>query len=537
MSSNPFVLWWAAVALLAWYGLTRRSTPDRPAPYEPRALAWLVTAGALVAVARAPFAIGREWRNPDEYAYLAAARFACDSGEPLLACVGHVRLHGLLFALGGGRTFAVVDALTSGVVGLAGVVLGDLVLRRTGSRRLGALTVVLYAVGLLPFEGLSSNAEPYAALGLSLYLWARLRSPDPEPSPWSSVLAGAALALAALSKEQALAFVAVEPLLWLLRRRGAAPRALVRELGLVAAGFALGLAPMVALLARAGVLAEHASNVLHFALSLGSPTDAGLPDVLEPTESRTHVQELVLGGHARLLSNPVTWLALVGVALALAPGAPRRERLGAALAVPFAVALLVASAGLRFFGHYFMLALPAAAPLAALGVRRVVQDLRRGGPQAPAAVGVLLALVASCTQLLRTPASTLAGAAPLAEDELAKLPELRAALDAHPPDARLFVAGWRAELYHVLDRTPASRFVSGGAFDWPTIERDLARHPPALIVVPRTTLLGRWSWDGGRLRFSWLKLDLVDQEPRFHAWCARAGVARTELGPFAVYRR
>lgn len=538
--SDPVVLWGVALALLATYALSRADRSGEPprAQRVPSRRDAVVLLGvtALVVAVRAPLAIGRAWRNPDEFAYLALARFAVDSGEGLLSCMGHLRLHMLLYLVGDGRSFVVVDLVTSVVVGLTAAALGGLVLERTGRVRVAALTAALYPLGLLPFEGLSSNGEPWAGLGLAVYLWARLGAAGPVdagPSSRRAVVAGGGLALAAMCKEHALTFVAVEPLLVALVGPRGSARAVARHGGALVAGAALTLAPLLLVLAWSGALERQAESLLATATGLGAESDGSLVTLVIPAPSPlpgAGVATVLLAGLTRLLYNPVTWLALTGAALVASRGSPDR-RLLAALAVPFAAGVATASLGLRFFDHYFMLAVPAGAPLAALALVRLREDLRR--PRAAAAALLLLAALPGVARLARTTAAAVRDGPP---EHLRDLGPLRATL---PPGPRLFVAGWSPELYHLLDRTPASRRitgVTGTAFGWRTAEEDLARHPSAPVVVPPTVALPLWRRGAdGALGFHWLKLDAFEDSPAFVRWAAEAGLERRRAGAFAVY--
>ncbi|MCO5168372.1 MAG: hypothetical protein M9894_18695 [Planctomycetes bacterium] len=539
--ADPVLLWGGALALLAAYALTRAAPPGEPPPAgrspSRRDAAVLLGVAALVVACRAPLAIGRAWRNPDEFAYLALARFAADSGESLLSCMGHLRLHMLLYRLGDGRTFVVVDLVTSFVVGLTAAALGALVLQRTGRVRVAALTAALYPVGLLPFEGLSSNGEPWAGLGLAIYLLARLGAAGPVAAAqpvWRAVGAGSGLALAAMCKEHALTFVAVEPLLLVLVGPRGSARAVARHAAGLVAGAALVLGPLLLVLAWHGVLGRQAQSLLATATGLGAESDGSLVTLVLPAPSPlpgAGVATVLLAGLTRLLHNPVTWLALVGVALVVARGAADQRRLLAALAVPFFAGVATASLGLRFFDHYFMLALPAGAPLAALALARLREDLRRHGRAAAALV--LLAALPGVPRLARATVAAVREGPP---EHLRDLGPLRAALPAGP---RLFVAGWSPELYHLLDRTPASRRitgVTGTAFGWGTVEKDLARHPLAPIVVPPTVALPLWRrGEDGAVGFHWLKLDAFEESPAFERWVVESRLERRRAGAFAVY--
>src|SRR6185503_3005397 len=113
-------------------------------------------------------------------------------------------------------------------------------------------------------------------------------------------------------------------------------------------------------------------------------------------------------------------------------------------------------------------------------------------------------------------------ASPFTAERLEAYRQVRAIVDAHAaPGARVFVTGWRPELYAVLDHTPSSRCLAGKGFDHATMDADLARHPPAAIIVPSGQWLLVWSFEGGELRYSGLVLDALAVDPRFLDWLGR----------------
>lgn len=537
---EPFVVWPVVLALLALYAWLRPAAPAVEPAARPRGgAAWLLASAALVVAVRAPLAIARDWRSVDEFGYLALARFAADSPGSLFECLPNLRLHVVLFGLGEGRTFAGVDLVTSLVVGATGAILGLLVLARSGSRALAASTPLLHGLGLLPFEGLTSNAEPYAGLGLAIYLWARLGADLAPPRPaWRSLVAGAGLGLAVLFKEQAATFVLLEPLLLGLQVRSAERRALLRDLATAAAGFALALVPALAALAVAGQLGARLGWLVQFASALGGVQEAaGVADRIMPGSGPARgLPSILATGLLPLLFAPVTWLAFAGVAMACAPRDPLERGVLRPLALALLVGLATCSLGLRFFSHYFMLLLPAAAPLAALALGRLVEQAHPRRPRATLAAVVLLFTIPGLETLASTPLAMFGGAADVDLATAERMREVRARVDARAaPGERVFVGGWRPELYHALDRTPSSRCVTGASFDVATIARDLERHPPALVVLPPPVRLPVWSRVDDGLRHDTVVIDALAEDPTFRAWLDARFRLVEQVGEYSLY--
>ncbi len=153
-----------------------------------------------------------------------------------------------------------------------------------------------------------------------------------------------------------------------------------------------------------------------------------------------------------------------------------------------AAALVGATAGLRFYGHYFLQVLPPLAVLAGIGSaslspRRLAGLL--GAAAATAAVWVALAV------------------RPATVEDRPRWDRVAAAVAARTaPGERILVWGHLPEVAWAADRAPAGRFVhtdflsgrSGGravpadpagfapAALWDEFLADLAAHPPALVV-------------------------------------------------------
>ncbi|MEZ6185209.1 MAG: hypothetical protein R3F62_09395 [Planctomycetota bacterium] len=523
----------AVGALLAGAGEGPRADADRR-----RAVWTLAATGLGLALLRALFAASRLTRSVDEYGYLSMARHADAQGLGPFD-LPWLRLHQLLYSLDGGRSFWLADVLTSAAVGLSGVLLGWLVWRWTHDRGASVATAALYVLGLLPFHGLSSNAEPWANLGLALYLVVRL---NPTGSPTSAVRclrAGAALGLAALAKEQAAVFVLVEPVALAFLAPRAGVRVLARGLACAAAGWWIAVGAFGLLWWVLGDPAPYLERLHGFALGAGAP-ETGVTQVQELERYTTLPRYLRYGALVverlgiPLLANAVLVLAAWG-ALAQRRAAPR---LVAGLVALAAVGLLTASIGLRWSLHYFMLLLPAAAPLAGLELRALLARAR-GGPRlrrvgATATLGAGIALALGTGWLLVSDPSLATGSVSdrATRTQRRALAHRLQAITA--PDAPVFVAGWRPELYVLADRAPASPAVSGGILALDDVLVDLERTPPAAVVLVGGIALPSFRCSEGRVWEVHTASDLLSQDPAFLAWLDAQGYARHRGLPILI---
>jgi hypothetical protein len=170
---------------------------------------------------------------------------------------------------------------------------------------------------------------------------------------------------------------------------------------------------------------------------------------------------LLLARHARGAAD--LWLWLAGSALGVA-------------------------VGFHFFGHYYLQLVPPLALLCAGALHRAGSPrwtrAALGWTAVAAAVFVTLGLTASTRSVDRVQA-------------------VARAIDADStPDQRVLVWGMHPEIYWLADREPASRYLTAGlltnfaggrggrgvgvqkavAGSWATFERELAAHPPALVL-------------------------------------------------------
>ena len=174
-------------------------------------------------------------------------------------------------------------------------------------------------------------------------------------------------------------------------------------------------------------------------------------------------------------------------ALLLILGAWKRRRADLDLWLWLVAALVGAAAGFRFFGHYFLQVAPpftllAAGSLANAKRREWMRTVALGG----ASILVFIVLTLS-----------------MHPNVLPSYDRVASAVAARTrPGDRIFVWGQYPQLYWASDRRPATRFLSGGFLTgfgggrsaqhvgreyavpgaWDDFRRDLAAHPPVLIV-------------------------------------------------------
>jgi hypothetical protein len=471
-------------------------TPGDEAPAEPTLLPpWALR--ALVAVAlgvfllRAPLAAAREIRNVDESHYMAITAFVTSTGESLFAHPGGpLRGHTLVYFLG---SFAAVDVVTSLVVALTGFLLGLALLRSPRpSLPAALLTPALYGLGLMHFEGLTSNAEPYANLFLAAWILLRL---DPARSaPSHRVIGGVLLGAAAVMKEQTIPLLLLEPVIEALALhsgRSAGWRESAKGLALAAVGYWIPLGVFLAAFATQGELGLFLQQVLGWA------GDAGNPNQVAAAEDVSVGLTLFLG-NASLAFSPIGFLGgAFGLRLLFeARRASTAEHLlPVGLLAGALLALGCVSVGMRWFSHYFMLTLPFLAPLAALRVAEFPASWRASGGQRAVAVGlVAVALVLTALEVsaaLRRPEIPRGSSMTPTDREDAE--EIARAVKALVPDGEpILVWGWRPELYHLANRPPATRYRANWLLrvEPARVLADLERWPPRAIVVPGPRGLG-----------------------------------------------
>lgn len=483
--------WWLFLALLLVEAVTapRRERgpegePGPPYPLAPRALLGLALLALAGGALRAWVAIGRAERNVDEEQYAALGAFVRRAHESVFTSQWVVRPHMGLFGLAD-PPYPLVDAITSLVLAAGAWLLGLMLLRARGRLLPAALVVPLTLWGCVPFEGLTSNAEPYALLGLCA--WAAVRLPvwrAPETT-WRALGAGVCLGAAFVGKEQALPFVLAEALLALPRAR-AAPRplrAFAVSQGLAAAGFLAPVGLLLLAFAWHGQLGDHLRVTLLWGTAAGSP--GSFADGERHSGGVGWFLACAPLALALLPSSPVTLLGLLR-GLVPWPRGGQEARLRAGLLVFALVGVAITCIGMRWLRHYFLLVVPALAPLAALRLSEAWDDLRarrRGLANVCLALGLGLAALYEHSKLVQFPhVSGLSGG--LKPPERAALAAIASHLRATvPADQPIFVHGWRPELYAAAGRAPSSRFVGGCVPPDEGVIADLERWPPAAVVV------------------------------------------------------
>lgn len=534
-----FAGWVALFAVVVVDGSARKRVGPPPEPSDPPwALAALAGLATLLALARIPLALGRATRNVDEFQYAATAAYVRTTGESLFSWDWNLSGLNYLYLLGSFESpFALVDTVTCFVVGATAFLLGLVVLRAQAGLGLACLTVAFYVLGLLRFEGLSSNKEPYVNLFLALYLVARLT----PASARRQLLAGACLGGAVVMKEQALLFVFAEPLLGLFEaQRSRAAEAPLDWKGLARAQLqaALGFFAVWSLILSGFALHGRLGAYLGFLLRFGSTGgaafgDAAVAQAAPALEAPALLQ--IVSGFFPLLLSPIALLGLVhGFRLPFElerlrhEALPLRVALGALLALGMAAVCL----GFRFYGHYTMLLLPALAPLAALRAAEAVRDLsRRGRLRVVSALLLLTVCFAALVEgdmLIRTPwGRGMASGEGVDREGQAELDQAaKIVRERTSPDATLLVWGWRPEVFFAAQRRPAACVMDGLASEQLKAKRDLKHLPaPAAVVIPEDA--GRFALENHPELRSWLTSNYrrVGREarlPSYQVWLRRS---------------
>jgi hypothetical protein len=510
-----WVPWVSLLLVVVADALGRRGARERPsasaAVTSSKAL-WTLAGVALGAAAlRMPFAVRRTLydRNVDEVQYAMTAAFARTTGESLFGSAWNLHGHQFLYFLGSLEApFVVVDVLTSLVVGLTAFVLAWLVLRARGSLNAALLTIPFYVVGLVRFEGLGSNKELYVNLFLAAFLLVRLGGLGATRPTLRRLVAGACLGAAVVMKDQAAVFVLVEPLCELLDRARAAgdeargwrehARLFVRHEVLAACGFFVPVGCLLIAFAAHGQLGAYLSWVTEWAGAVGRGGGAvalgsfdPLPAPLVP--SFEEEPSLLLSLMEGLFPFWLSTVLLLGMVSAARLGIDGRAALRGGrefelgLAAMAACGTLAISIGMRWFSHYWMLLLPAMAPLAALRLLEI-----RGEVKAPKRrlVGIVLALLVLLTgareaYFLRSKVGVSAATGTwISLEERADVERVGAWVQRNTPaDQPILVWGWRPQLYVVSRRSPATRYVGGATSTTGQMLLDLKRLPPPSVVL------------------------------------------------------
>jgi 4-amino-4-deoxy-L-arabinose transferase-like glycosyltransferase len=412
----------------------------------------------IVAVVTHFVAFTRPFWTPDE-GFLAVQAGVLNAGGDLYEDVVDRKppvvpyLYAAAFRLAGDDAMWAVRVLAVAAHVITALLLAAIARRRWG-RRAGFAAGGLYLVGSAGLAPEDAQAATFEVFMLPWIVGAMLLADQGRARA-----SGVALAMATLTKQ--VAGAALLPLLFLAYRGD-------RWRGIAGAAAGFGL-----LLATAAVW----FGVDRFAFWV--VTSNG--NYLDPGEA--------LGRSAlRALGNFAIFAAANLVALVLAGWAWRRfRRLDIDLWLWLASAVVAVAAGFHFFGHYYLQLLPPVALLAASTLA-----------YAPAAAWrwtlgyARVSVIAFAALALIWPA-----------DRLTHVAAVAAAIRERTwPDQRILVWGMYPEMYWAADRAPATRFLTAGfltnfsggrgpsrvgeayavAHTWSQFERDIAEHPPALIV-------------------------------------------------------
>ena len=348
--------------------------------------------------------------------------------------------------------------------------------------RWAAVLYVVFSAGYYP-KMLAGNTEMFAVLPAALTVWCYLRARAGARDrllAWHVawyVAAGAFGAVTLLCKQVALAtFAAVlaDRALGGLR----APLRALRDLALLAAGFAAVVTAMVLHLQRVGAWNDAVfwtwTYVFRYYMPSGT-ADHGFAYNL----ATSFVPFLVA-------MSPLIYLAVRG-----------RDRALSALYWWLAGNVCAGLVGGRMYGHYFLLFVPALATLAGIGAARWYDGAHARERR------WLIGLIAAMAAGFFAVATVFEGSTGTL---LAPSPDYREASqyvrERTRPDDRIFVWGWFPALYVGADRCPSTRFVythvlagaqgAGGERNhnvpegWDMLMHDLEAAPPAYILDTST---------------------------------------------------
>lgn len=417
---------------------------------------------ALALVTRVPSFTTELW-NPDEGFLATQARRLAAGGELYETVVDRKPpalpwLYRAAFALFGDDSLWPLKAAAVVATVTTAALLASLARRRWGERAAwtaGSLSVLL-SVGLKPEDTQAATFEVFMLPWTAAALWCADRR------RWWE--AGLAVAGAALTKQTGGAVLL--PVLFLLARDRAGSAALARLL-------AGSIGPLLA------VALHYGPRRYLFWTVTGSDSYVSVAGAELLALARATGGTILLAGAAA----PVLVVLLHVVRV-------RRGAFTAATAdlwVWLGASALAVTAGFHFFGHYFLQLLPPVTLLATAALREV--RLRHAA--------VALALTGTLTAGFLTWGLT------------ADRPELdharRVATEVRArtaPGEPVLVWGMHPEVYWLADRRPATRYLTAGfltnysggrggvrtgeryamAGTWPRFLRDLAQHPPAVVV-------------------------------------------------------
>jgi hypothetical protein len=366
---------------------------------------------------------------------------------------------------------AIHAAVTVSAIATA-LVIGAIARRHAGDRagRWAAVLHVVFSASYYP-KMLAGNTEMFAVLPAALTVWCYLRARD-RGLPWF-VAAGACGAVALLCKQVALAsFLAV------LADRAVQglrdPLRALRDLALLALGFALVLAAMVLHLQSIGVWDDAVfwtwTYVLHYYMPSGTADHGFLYNLA--TSFAPFLVDV----------SPLIYLAYRG-----------RARAQSVLYWWLAGNVCAGLVGGRMYGHYFLLFVPALATLAGIGAARWLDDAHARERR------WLIGLIAAMAAGFFLVATMFEGATGSAFTPSPDYREASRYVHERTADGdQLFVWGWFPALYVDADRCPSTRFVythvlsgastTGGERNhnvpeaWDMLLHDLEAAPPAYIL-------------------------------------------------------
>jgi hypothetical protein len=475
----------------------RRTTPE----------SLLLAAAVLLAAVPRALAAGWGFYNMDEATTAIVARTILDGGAPYIDAADQrgpvtYSIYALIFRVAGAYNMAAVhvaQALLMAVLTLLVYRVAALQGRRSGLCAAGLFAVTSYASS--PTDFLAFHVEwclvLFSLIGV-LCLWQGLAA---ERSRWL-MLSGAAFALAALSKQPALADVAVLLVGAVVVSGGTGSRRVIETVGAFTVGFGGVAVAYLGSAWAAGALDDFwfnywTYNTRYFLAPI--PASERIIDAIT-------LQSRHLGRHLPLLV-----LFAIGLFVRIrAWGRGGRPWMGKTLLpfVPYAWALssyLGASWSGRDSGHYFIQLAPSACwvcgqTLADLleGVWRHLCHARAWQRQAVVAalIAAVCAPIAAPNSAARSLAFRLLGGVSV-DETLRGAEQVASWLRARPDQGSIFVWGFMPELYVLADRNPASRFILCNPLSgmipwvadraivpaaWDTFRAELERRPPRYII-------------------------------------------------------
>ena len=308
---------------------------------------------------------------------------------------------------------------------------------RLWGRLAGGLALLLALYGGAAYQGGHLTTEAWVALGSAAALVVLLRQPGVAPSTSAWLLAGALVGVSALFKQTGLLTLLALGA-WAVSIQGSWREVGRRWLAL-AVGCATPLAVTAAFFAAQGALDDLWRDAVWINL-------ANYP--------RAAISSLWRNNLGNLRAFPLLWLGVL-LALPLLPPRLRRSASGHPATLLWLVLLTgLLPLGHRFYGHYVLQALPAAALLGAAGLTTLWRRLaNRPWPLRALALAVALAIA-----LIDLPAW------PPYLNYTQQLTERQQAVAAtvqqlSQPDQPILAVTAAAQYYFLSDRSPAARWV------------------------------------------------------------------------------